>query len=469
MKPLLPVIACGLLCGCLTTVGPDYRSPELATPAEFRLPAEDLINTSAQAADARFWWQGYADPILGELVEESLQNNLDIAAARSRLKQARALTTVARSNGGPTLDAGADLNGSSILAGRNARDTEGAASGSLLFSWDPDLFGGLRREVESAEASERRQALLTQDTTRLIAAEVVRQYLNLQRSALQLTLVRQSLDLQRQTLDLAEQRFDAGIGSLLDVSRARAQLAATRAQIGPIQSDLASSQTALSVLIADMDTVIVPDQTPGIPIYAEGPAPGLPRDLLRRRPDVQAAEAELARTTAEIGVAEAELYPRLNIPGVLTASATGFGAGEVVTAIIASLAASLDIPLFDQGGRRASVDAAEARTEEALLAYRQQLLLALAEAETALAQVEATSQRQRDLQQAVEASTRAYEQAQDLYTQGLVGFLDVLDAERSLLSNRQSLADADTDYGVAIADFYTAIGAPAVAQAEPIL
>ncbi len=450
---------CLVLSGCLTSVGPDYRPPELATPEAFSRSAALPAGTEKTA----LWWRGYGDVQLAILVEDALAENLDIAAAEARLAEARALLGVARAEGGPSLDAGAEGGGDAVLAGERRGDDEsvtGAAEGSLLFSWTPDLFGGQRRQVEAAEAEVRRRALLRDDLRRTTAAEVVRRYLEVRRDVTRLELIEASLELQRQTLGLVRQRFEVGLAAQLDVSRAEAQLAATQARRGPLQSDLAAAGAALAVLTGQAAGRLALAAAEGIPRYLGGPQIGLPRDLLRARPDVQAAEAELARATAEIGVAEAELYPQLTIPGTLSASASGFGTGQVVEALIATLSAALDIPLFDSGGRRAQVAAAEARAQEALLVYRRTLLDALAEAETALAALVAAEQRRADLQSAVDASQVAFAQAEQLYTQGLVGFLDVLDAERTLLDNRQDLAEASGDVGLAVADLYSAVGAP---------
>jgi multidrug efflux system outer membrane protein len=459
MRQLVPV-CCLLLSGCLGTAGPDYRPPELETPASFsRVPS--LPQGAAQSA---LWWRGFGDVQMAILVEDALAENLDIAAAQARLEEARALLGVARGSGGPSLDGGANADGDLLVAGERSggRDTRatGGVDGGLLFSWTPDLFGGQRREVEAAEAELRRRGLLREDLQRTTAAEVVRQYLEVARDTTRLELIASSLDLQRQTLELVRQRFEAGLAAQLDVSRAQAQLAATQAQRGPLAGDLADARAALAVLTGRPAGTLQVGADDGIPSYLGGPDIGLPRNLLRARPDVRAAEADLARATAEIGVAEAELYPQLTIPGALTASASGFGTGEVIEALIATLSASLDIPLFDSGVRDSEVAAAEARAREALLIYRRTLLDALADAETAIARLEAAEQRRDDLQAAVDASQEAFAQAEQLYTQGLVGFLDVLDAERTLLDNRQDLAEATADVGLAIADLYSAVGAP---------
>ena len=306
----------------------------------------------------------------------------------------------------------------------------------------------------------RARGLLRDDLARTTVADVVRRYLEIRRDETQLDLIEASLDLQRQTLDLVSRRYQAGLASQLDVSRAEAQVSATQALRGPLRQNLAAARSALAVLTGRQPGTQEIAAAADIPRYQGGPPLGLPRDLLRARPDVQAAEAVLARATAEIGVAEAELYPMLSIPGNLTWAISGLGSGEVIEALIATLALGLDIPLFDSGGRRARVAAAEARSQEALFLYRATLLDALGEVEVALATLVAAQDRRDDLQAAADASARAATQAEQLYTQGLTGFLDVLDAQRTLLDNHQDLAEAEAAVSLGIADLYSAVGAP---------
>jgi multidrug efflux system outer membrane protein len=461
--PASPLALCAvalLLSGCLTTVGPDFAPPDPATPSAYR--GADALPDAAAAHDR--WWRGFGDPRLDALVARALAGNLDIAAARARLDEARARIGATAARGGPTLDASAGADADAVLARDPSRDEDtlsGAADAGLSFGWVPDLFGGQRRAVEAAEAEARRRALLRDDLRRQVAAEVVRRYLDIARARATLTLIDASLDLQRQTLGLVRQRYDAGLAAALDVSRAEAQVASTRARRGPLRADMAEADAALAVLVGQAAAFgadgPAPDQ---VPSYVGGPDIGLPRDLLRARPDVRAAEADLARATAEIGVAEAALYPRLSLPGTLTLSTAGLGTGDVVRTVVATLAASLDIPLFDGGARRADIAAAEARAAEALLNWRAALLAAVAEVETALGALDGARTRADDLAAAVTASETAVAQARGLYAQGLIGFLDVLDAERTLLDNRQALMEARAATARAIADLYAAAGAP---------
>jgi multidrug efflux system outer membrane protein len=451
-----------MLSGCVVKAGPDYAAPELATPQSYG-PAREVLGDPVARPGG--WWRGFEDPSLDRLVDEALSGNLDVAAAAARLEEAQALARVADSGRYPTLDlqAGGDLQ-RVIASNRGAADrtTSRSAFGSAIFDWSPDLFGGRTRAVEAARAEARRQAALVADVARLTTASLARQYVDTRRAGARLDLLEQSLELQNQTLGIVESRHEAGLAADLDVNRAAAEVAETRARRGPLELSRESSRHAISVLLGQPpgDGAPVIDGEDSVPVFRGGPEPGAPREILRRRPDLRAAEANLARATAEIGVAAADLYPSLSLPGRLTADVTDAGPGGVVKQVVGLLSATLDIPLFDAGGRRARVDAARARAQEALLVYRQTLLDALREAETALVSVRSARDSRKDYREAVEASDKAFRQANALYREGLASFIDILDAQRTLISNRESLVEAEADLAQAIIDFYSAIGAP---------
>lgn len=308
---VLVVASCVVLSGCLTTVGSDFEPPRHSLPVAYATPLPGIDGPVGQGA----WWRGYGDEDLNALVDAALERNLDLAAAEARLAEARALVGQAEAIGGPFLDASSEAALEQGIGGESGSDTEGALDGGLLFSWIPDLWGGQARQVEAALAQARAHELLRDDVARQVVASVVTAHLETVRDARRLELIEASLDLQQQTLDLVRERFAAGLASQLDVSRAEAQLAATRALRGPLLRDLATSRAALAVLTGRTPDAPDTEAKALIPTYSGSLAIGLPRDLLRSRPDVQAAEADLAAAVAEVGVAEADFYPSLTIPG----------------------------------------------------------------------------------------------------------------------------------------------------------
>ncbi|MGE0664959.1 MAG: efflux transporter outer membrane subunit [Sphingomonadales bacterium] len=466
MTRILVLAAALALAGCVKA-GPDYVPPAVDAPRSFGPALAALPEASERPGG---WWRGFEDADLDRLVAGALRGGLELSAALARLDEARALARSADAARYPRLDAQGAAGIERVLSGGGpgGRATTRSASGSAILEWSPDLFGGRTRAFEAATAEQRRRAALLADTARLTVADVARQYVKVRRSGARLGLLETSLELQNQTLGIVRSRREAGLAADLDVNRAAAEVAETRARRGDLDLSGEAARNALAVLQGVPPTAGASglDREHRVPVFDGGPAPGTPRDLLRRRPDLAAAEANLARATAEIGVAAAELYPSLTLPGRLTADVTDVGAGGVVKQVVGLLSATLDVPLFDAGGRRARVEAARARTREALAVYRRTLLTALSEAETALVAIRGARASRADYRAAVEASEKAFRQADALYREGLASFIDILDAQRTLISNREALVDAEADLALSIIDFYAAIGAPVPREGE---
>jgi NodT family efflux transporter outer membrane factor (OMF) lipoprotein len=438
-------------------VGPDYADPLLAAPAAFTAPAPAAATNDPRLLAA--WWRAFDDPALAALIEEGIAANLDLAAAEARVVQARAQLRQAEALAEPVLDFDAGA-GVGFIDNDNRSDIEGEADAGFSTSWEADLFGGIRRSIEAATASaeaeeERRRAVLVS-----LTAEIGTTYVELRGTQLRLELARQSLETQRDTLALVQEQRDAGVASELDVVRARSAVAALQAAIPGIQAQLGFAANRLAVLLARppgaLDAELAAPRP--IPVVIAGPGVGIPADLVRRRPDLREAERGLAASTARIGVAVADLYPQLQIPGSLTFALTGLGTGAIVETIAASLAASVFAPIYDGGARQAAVAEAEAAAEESLIAYRQSLLLALEEAEAALIAYAEVRERRQALARALADDEAAYTLATQLYREGLVSFLDVLDAQRTLTVTRQQLAQADTELSTGLIEIYRAVG-----------
>lgn len=336
----------------------------------------------------------------------------------------------------------------------------GSLDAILDGSWEIDLFGRLARSEEAAWARAEREEALRREAIRLTTAEIVRNYINLRAEQQRLSLTERSLDLQEQTLELVRQRVASGLAPGLDEVRAQASLSSLRADLGPIRSDMKNYENALATLV---------DRVPGslgemlegrepVPDILDGHTVGMPLDMVRNRPDIHAAELQVAAATAEIGVAIAELYPRLTLPGSLSLSRSGIGTEDIVNTMMGTLSLLLQVPLYDGGERRAEVTAAEERAEQALLNYRDTLLTALQEVEAALLNYRGTALRIRSLEEAVENNRLAYEQSQELYRQGFASFIDVLDSQRELTTSEQQLAEAERQLGLETVNLYAALG-----------
>ena len=452
MRRLAFLAAPALLGGC-ATITPEPVAPVVMAPASY---ATDL----PPAGLDQEWWRGFDDPVLDALIERGLAANLDVEAAADRLRAAEALLRAERSDRLPSLDGAGDAG---LVLGS---DNDVLTSAGLFGLLDLDLNGRLAAEIRAAAADYAEADYLVADRRRLVAAAIASQYLEYRRSGAQLELVDESTDLQEQTLRIVTLRFEAGLSANLDVRRAAADLAQTRARRGLIAIARADAANALAVLIAEPPGSFAPppsrDETP-IPDYGAGPPSGVPADLLRRRTDILAAEARLVGAAAAIGIERADLRPSLTIPGSLVlgnGSLTGLFSDFLLT-----LGAAIDLPLFDGGRRRAEVDAAQALADARLAEYRNTFLVALAEVENALVAIEAYRLRIAALTEAIEQSETALSQSNALYREGLASLFDVLDAQRQLIASRQSLIDSEAALSSSFVAFHAAVGSPGFGRA----
>lgn len=401
----------------------------------------------------REWWLGYDDPVLDALVRQGLAANLEIDAATDRLVSAAALLRAERADRLPSIDGAAEAG--VALSGNPRVD----ATAGLFGLFNPDLNGRLAAEIRAAIADYAEADYFRADQRRLVAAAIVNQYIEYRRAGAQLELLDQSTDLQERTLRIVTLRFEAGLSANLDVRRAAADLAQTRARRGLIAISRTQAENALAILLAEppgLFGVPLEEEAADIPDYAAGPPVGIPADLLRRRADILAAEARLARAAADIGIEQADLRPSLSIPGTLGLGDGTFGG--LFGDFLITLGAALDLPLFDGGRRRAEVAAVRAEAQARIAEYRIEFLEALGEVENALVAIDAYRQRNADLREAIEQSETALSQSNALYREGLASLFDVLDAQRQLIASRQALIDSEAALASSYAAFHSAVG-----------
>ena len=433
-----------LLCGC-TGNAPEVMIPVVEAPPTY---ATNLPPSGIE----RDWWLGYNDPVLDTLVRQGLAANLDIDAATDRLSSAAALLRAERSDFAPSVDGTAEV-GASL-----ANDSRITATAGLFGLFNPDINGRLAAEVRAAAADYAEAEYLLADQRRIVAAAIASQYIEYRRTGAQLELLEQSTSLQEQTLRIVTLRFEAGLAANLDVRRAAADLAQTRARRGLIEIARNEAQNALAILLAESPGAFsVPARGEAeIPDYGLGPPAGVPADLLRRRTDILAAEAQLAQAAAAIGIERTDLRPSLSIPATI-----GIGDGTLgglFSDFLVGIGAALDLPLFDGGRRRAEVAAAELEAQARLAEYAAVFLNALGEVENALVAIEAYQQRSEALSEAIEQSEVALSQSNALYREGLASLFDVLDAQRQLIASRQSLIDSDAALASSHTAFHAGMG-----------
>jgi len=454
------LVAC--LAGCMS-VGPTYKAPDADLPAAYHTAVPRIFETGPNAPEE--WWQAFGDPVLDQLVERGLQSNPDVNIAMSRMREARAQARAIMGETGPQLGIGADAS----RQWRRDQDRGGApnsgdgprnqANVGLDAIWEIDLFGRVRHSREAGWAQARRAEALGRETRRTIAAEIARLYVERRAAERRLELAQHSLELQQRTLSLVEQRVNAGLAPGLDLVRARGAVALLQAGIGPLRAERVRLGNALAVLLDEnpgqLDEMLA--ATGKIPDMKTGSALGVPNNLLRRRPDIQAAEFALIAATAEVGVEKAELYPRLTLPGSITMGFVDIGAG-MAREVLASLALVIGMPLFDGGERAANITAAEERVIQTALLYRQTLLAALNEVEQALTDYTGASERRLALDEAVRNNEAAFEQSDVLYRRGFATFLEVLDSQRTLNETLQEQALSQRDLATQLINIYAALG-----------
>jgi multidrug efflux pump len=458
MLMLLVPTLLGLVNGC-KAVGPNYSEPAVPVPTEFANQEQPGMSTAAVEV---VWWRGFQDEELNQLVAEALTNNHDIRIATARLQEARALLSFTEFDRYPTVTTleTYERQRLSKASARGAdRDTELYHAG-FDASWELDFFGRVRRAIEAGTADVGAAEASRRDVLVSLLAEVASNYFDLRGAQNQLAVARQNAETLQQTLELTQALLEAGRGTELDVSRAEAQLNVTLAIIPPLEARIARASHRLGVLIGQQPTALVttlsvPLPLPGLPTLI---ALGQPADLLRRRPDIRVAERNLAAATARVGVATADLFPRITVLGsigVEAGSLKGFGEGGIETF---SLGPSIFWAAFDLGRVRARIRAADARTEAALAQYEQRVLLALEETENALVDFQRQQARRDLLRASAQASEKASGLAKLRYQFGVSDFLTVLDAERTRLIAEDLLADSETRTAITLIAVYKALG-----------
>lgn len=468
-----PLAAVMGLSGC--AVGPDYEAPTGAAPADFSSlqdPAQGAAPTVPTAtalvageADFAVWWRVFNDPIMDRLIERAVQSNVDLRAATARVREARALRGLESSGLYPEVSA----NGAATRS--RASDNLGpgsfAPSGETSFfdvgldaTWEIDVFGGVRRAVQAADADlamaveDRRDILVT------VVAEVARNYTELRGLQRRVSLAEHTIHAQQETLDLTNARFRAGLSADLEVAQSQAQLATRQSQLPLLRAALRQAAHRLDVLLGQQPGTVLTELT------AEGviPAPpsrvpvGLPSDLLRRRPDVRRAERGIAGATARVGVATSDLFPKVSLTGSFGFQSAQTGELFDYSSRAWSFGPTVRWNIFNAGRVRSSIAAANAREEQALAAYDQTVLLSFEEVENALTGFIQEQERREALQAAVDANRRAVALSTDRYRSGVGDFLNVLESQREAYFSEDQLVQSEADVTRSLIALYKALG-----------
>lgn len=461
-RPAVPGAGTAAVClmlalgGC-TTLGPDYQPPETPLPARWVGSAD---SAAAEAAQLAVWWRQLRDPRLDGLMESALAANPDLKTARARLSEARARRDLAEAGRSPILTASASASRAKGSAEAGSGATRNHFSAGFDASWEADVFGGLGRGVEAAQADlEASQAGLGDAQVSLVA-EVALNYVQLRAAQARLAIARANLDSQAETLQLTQWRAQAGLVTGLDVDQARTALEQTRSQLPTLETGAAEARHRLAILLGRapgaLDVEL--EDAGAIPTVPDRVLAGIPADTLRQRPDVRAAERRLAAETARIGVAEANRYPGFTLSGSLGLDALTLGGLTGGDALAASVLGQVAGTIFDAGRLRRQVDIQGAVRDQALAAYEAAVLTALEEVENALAALANHRRRLLALDQAAQSAASADRLARQQYAAGLVDFQTVLNTQRSLLSTQDGLQSGRADLASALIQLYKALG-----------
>jgi NodT family efflux transporter outer membrane factor (OMF) lipoprotein len=461
LKIVLAIVAFLGLAACVT-VGPDYTPPTDTLPAGWIGADTDAqpATTGTSVGDISQWWKSMNDPLLSELIAQALASSPDLRSAQARLRAARANRAVASGEQFPSVTANASA------MSRHSSKTAGNGQTSELFSagfdasWELDIFGGIRRSVEAADADFQLSEATLQDTQVSLAAEVASIYTEVRSLQARLLIARDALSSQSETLQLTEWRAQAGLVNGQDVEQARSNREQTRAQIPLLQIGLSEAEHRLEILMGLVPGALQSRlaEGNGLPTIPGEIAVGIPADIVRQRPDIRKAERLLAAETARVGVAEAARYPSLKLNGSIGIEALTVGTLGDSGAVTSSVLAGITAPIFDAGRLRNKVEIQDAVREQALVAYEKSLLSALQEVENALVAIARNRERVNALESAAQSARNARQLAQQRYQAGLIDFQSVLDTERILFSVEDTLASSRADGVLALIRLYKALG-----------
>ncbi len=471
----LGIIAAATACSWLIqgcAVGPDFKKPEMRLPQGWiEAPPKAPAAASGEKGQRELarWWEIFQDPMLSSLVERAVESNLDLKVAETRIAQARALRAAATGSLGPKLAGSVDFRRTrtpvSVPTGPGGEGrTEGLISdhyeAGFDAAWELDLFGGIRRGLEAAGAEVQAAIENRRDVLVSLAAEVARQYWELRAVQERIKVAAKNLEAQLHTAQITRKRFEAGFAGALDVANARAQAATTEAQIPVLKASERQRIYALSLLLGQEPGALLEElsQPGGLPQNPPQAPLGVPSELLRRRPDIRRAEAELHAATARVGVAVAELFPKFTITGSLSFQASDAANWFSWVNRIWSFGPGLSWRLFETGRVRAEIAQREAIQEQTLISYRQTVLQALKEVEDALVAAAREQEHRKALEEAVEANRKAVDLALKLYVEGQTDFLNVLQAQRALYGSEDELIQSLRNSCVQLVALYKALG-----------
>lgn len=465
-----------LMAGC--TVGPDFKTPTAPyDPASF-LTGRTAGQGASQPEVAPIevsWWKSFNDPELDSLIKRAIVQNLDVKTATIRLAEARANAGVTAAAFFPSVNGNATAadvklsdKGGALFGGSSSSSSSGSSGIDPMSiyqygfdaTWTVDVFGKVRRQVEAGNAAIQASEIDRRGVLIQMMAEVARDYVQLRNAQMQLQIAEDNVNTAQKLLTLTRQRATAGLTDQLDVAQEQAQLTTTEATVPQAQQQVAQYINALSMLLALPPRALQSELETGEPVP---PTPvvipvGLPSELLRRRPDVMEAEANLHQATANIGVAVASFFPSFNLLGVFGIESNATQDLFTTAARTYILGGMVQVPIFQGGKLVEQLHLAKERQKEAMVAYDKTVLQAFEDVDNALTDYDKEQQRRVLLTRAVDANQHAFSLARDRYTQGIATYIDVLNAQQNVLTSQRQLQDSTAAVSTDLISLYLALG-----------
>ena len=457
-----------ILAGC--AVGPNYTVPDSKAPANWH--SNLMQGLTPQPTDPKTlaaWWQTLDDPVLTGLIEQSIAGNLDLKTALAKVREARARRGMSTADLFPTLTANGSATRtknnqigtpSSATQTSNTSQTRDLYSADFDAGWELDIFGGVRRSLEAADADVQSSQEALRDVLVSLLAETALNYVDVRSYQSQIAVAESNLALQQETYSLTQLRYQAGLSDDLAVEQAHTNLANTRSQIPSLHSGLEAAKNRLAVLVGEAPGILETElaENKPIPVPPLAIAMGVPAEALRQRPDVRQAERQLAGQTARIGVATADLYPKFSLSGSIGIEASSLGNLSSDYTRTLSFGPRITWKIFDAGAVRRNIEAQSAIRDQSLYQYESKILSALEEVENALTNYVNEQFRQQSLLEANQAAAAAADLSQKKYEAGLVDFQVVLDSQRSLLTAQNQLAQSQGTIVKNLINLYKALG-----------
>jgi outer membrane protein, multidrug efflux system len=457
IAPRILGVTFSLLLSACTAVGPNYQTPQQEMPPQWN--AADANILPAAGLTGGVWWAIFDDPLLDSLVVQATAANYNLQRAQARIRQARAQRIVAAANG--SLGAA-----TSTSTARRSDNTSSSGGTQDLFQvgfdarWELDIFGGVQRAGESAEASLAATHEEMRDVLVSLQAEVASNYLDLRGSQKRLATTRSNIATQEKTVALVQGRLQMGLGNELDLMNAKTQLSLTKAALPALKRSIKQAMHQLALLLGQAPANLIDrlsGEGTGFTIPQQIPI-NLPSDLLRQRPDIRVAERRLAAATADIGIATADLFPKFSLAGLLGLQSKSLSDLVSSGSRYWSIGPTISLSLFDQGKVRAAIEVRNALRDQALAEYQGTVLTALGEVETALVTFSQEQTTLRILEEAVISGDKAVTIANGLYQSGLSDFLNVLQSERALYQSQDQMAQSEQRLALSLVAIFKALG-----------